>query len=165
MADDARIPEEVKAGDDPVPEPVVAGPDLGVGGARAAAGPDDAEDGAAVVEDRTEAPARAETTRAVTAIEVDVEATRDTRVNTTSFHYMPDMGQMDADLPSLQDAELNAAQKRKLLDAGIGDPDRESPAKRWRGVHFLGAGATGNCSLWVKTNETDNIEEVSVTSC
>ncbi|KAF9692864.1 hypothetical protein EKO04_009106 [Ascochyta lentis] len=81
------------------------------------------------------------------------------RINTSRFSYMPLLSQLNTELPSVDEGKLDKAQKRKLMEAGLCDSDRETEAKRWHGTHFLGQGATGSCTHWVRTDENDNIDE------
>ncbi|KAJ4317772.1 hypothetical protein N0V94_004770 [Neodidymelliopsis sp. IMI 364377] len=83
----------------------------------------------------------------------------DRPVNNTNFTYMAAAAQMNARLPSMPEGNLDGSKKRTLLEAGLGDPERERIGKRWHGAHFLGQGATGSCSLWLRTDRNDNIDE------
>lgn len=87
-------------------------------------------------------------------------------VNTTRFPHMPpDLVGAHSDLPPLDEVRLEPRRKREFLDTGLADPQREVAAKRWQGTHFLGSGATGNCSHWVLTDENGNVEEVRRLVC
>ncbi|KAH7092317.1 hypothetical protein FB567DRAFT_625351 [Paraphoma chrysanthemicola] len=71
---------------------------------------------------------------------------------------------MNAELPTITEGDLNdrdksSEEKRKWLEAGLHNPSREQDAKRWHGAHFLGHGSQGRAGLWVRVNETMNIDE------
>ncbi|KAH7068372.1 hypothetical protein BKA63DRAFT_607075 [Paraphoma chrysanthemicola] len=87
-----------------------------------------------------------------------------TRINTTSMPLWPDIATINAELPAVTEGDLNdrdksSEEKRKWLEAGLHDPTREQEAKRWHGAHFLGHGAQGRAGLWVRVDETMNIDE------
>ena len=169
-ADASKIPEDPKQTDDPAPADTLAapagpaGPTPGVTvpkgdhGATAPAdiGPvPDTDVGAA------RAPPAADDTAQGPVIPTGAQvavAQGSIHVNTTTFNYMPAPSQLHSQLPDIVERKLNPKNKRTLLDAGLADPEREQEGKRWRGTYFLGSGATGNCSLWVQTDEYDNID-------
>lgn len=136
VADDGRIPDEPKTAADPAPAGIAAAAAAGaatvpVAGTVVAGG---AGAGAAV------AP-----------------------VKSRVFSYMPSLKDMCMDLPSFDSGggDIGMAEKRKLMDAGLCDPEKEPEAKRWHGTHFLGQGATGSCTHWVLVDENQNIDQVS----
>lgn len=170
-ADDTKIPATVKVAKDPASIVAAITQDqnaqlAGAGTVGDAGGLTEVGAGtnapeAPATEGRIQSPASSQTQTRVGATGPQVGPTQtDTRVNTTRFNYMPlSMKETHSVLPPLN-GELDTAQKkRSLLEAELGDPNREG--KRWRGAHFLGAGTTGNCTLWVQTDENENIEEVS----
>ena len=72
---------------------------------------------------------------------------------------------MVAELPPFHGASRDALEQttaeRTFLEAGLSDPTLESDGKRWRGVHFLGRGASGRTGMWVRVDDSDHIIEVS----
>lgn len=64
---------------------------------------------------------------------------------------------MHRSLLALDEGDLDQAQERTLLEADL--EYVASEGKWWRGAHFLGAGATGSCTLWLRVDDKDNIEE------
>lgn len=162
MADDTKIPATTKMTKDPAPTVAAITQDQNArlaGAGIVGAGTNAPE--APATEGRIQSPTSSQTQTRVGATGPQVGPTQaDTRVNTTRFDYMPlSMKETHSVLPPLNGEPDTAQKKRSLLEAKLGDPDREG--KRWRGAHFLGAGATGNCTLWVQTDENENIEEVS----
>ncbi|KAH6625333.1 kinase-like domain-containing protein [Boeremia exigua] len=133
-ADDARIPAEHRAAGDPAPA-AIPGPAAVPG------------------------PAVLVTTVSVAAVTAPTAppAPPKTRV----FSHMPPLKNISMELPAFDPDEgpLSTDGKRKLIDAGLADPDKEPEAKRWHGTHFLGQGATGICMHWVRTDENNNIDQ------
>lgn len=119
------------------------------------------------------APARAPSDRGGTPSDIDKGEARSTlskaRVNTTAFHYLPDLRKLNDTLPNFENSddedgeEEKDAKKRRWLDMGLCYPDKESNGQRWYGAHWLGHGATGRVALWVGSNDNNVIQDVSHT--
>lgn len=167
-ADASKIPDGPKKASDGAPEVAAATPDEpaegaagageterpAAGGARSGADATGAVGAARATQPSGDEPARAP----VEPTAQQVQPSRgNTKVNTTVFNYMPpNLREAHWNLPHLDEDELTAAQKRVILEAALGD--REEEDRRWRGADFLGAGATGNCTLWVQVDDKSNIK-------
>jgi hypothetical protein len=169
-ADDLKIPDQPRNSNDPAPAPADGDAPAVEGEAdpTAADHAADRDEGATMPETHVFADVGTQTEvdderEEVEAGENPAAAVQqeDRPVNNTNFAYMAAAAQMNARLPPMSEGNLDGARKRKLLEAGLGDPERERTGKRWHGAHFLGQGATGSCSLWLRTDRDDNIDEVS----
>jgi hypothetical protein len=85
--------------------------------------------------------------------------------NTTAFSFwLP--AEASTNLPQVDD--IDAAEqgqgRRDLFAAGFHYGPEEMNEKRWKGAHILGVGTSAVASLWVRQNETNNIEMVSILS-
>jgi hypothetical protein len=88
-------------------------------------------------------------------------------VNTTIFSFWPDVSAVSTTLPRLRKPVSQFkkdGKKRKLFKAGIDYESDEESNKRWQGAHVLGAGTSGLASLWVQTDEGNNILQVRIRS-
>lgn len=160
--DDAKIPDQPKRASDPAP--VTAGAAVPSQGATAGievpAAPDAGGDPGALSGTDINTQNGDGISDPTTLPQPEAMAAAKHRV----FSYMPSMKDMNMQLPHVC-GKLDRAGKRKLLDAGLYDPNREPEAKRWHGTHFLGRGATGSCTHWVLTDENENIIQVSIDCC
>lgn len=91
------------------------------------------------------------------------------RVNTTTFHYLPDVKDSEDYLPNIEesdqenDEEEAEEKRRRWLEAGLCYPDKDGNGQRWYGAYLLGQGATGRVGLWVGSDDTKVIQDVSQT--
>jgi hypothetical protein len=85
--------------------------------------------------------------------------------NTTAFSFWP-AAEASTALPHIYDVDAAMVKegKRDLFAAGFHYGPEEANEKRWKAVHILGTGSSAVASLWVRQNETNYIEMVSIFS-
>lgn len=80
---------------------------------------------------------------------------------------MPDLETISDDLPALEGGHVNGTDResrlvlRRWLRGGLIYSERERDGHQWHGVQLLGPGATSRVGLWVETDETLTISDVS----
>jgi hypothetical protein len=83
-------------------------------------------------------------------------------VNTTAFPFWPDSAEHVV-LPTINDIEAHTM-KRNLYTAGFHYGPEQRDEKRWKGVHLLGSGTSAVASLWIRRDDNNNVEKVSILS-
>jgi hypothetical protein len=152
IPDDMQIPDEVKRLSDPAPTPVEE--------AEEEADPNGHSDGhlAARPKDGTESQLHA--SESEPAIESAPVGVIPAEFNTTAFPFWPDSA-AHIDLPSINNVETHTM-KRDLYSAGFHYGREEANEKRWKGVHVLGSGTSAVASLWIRRDDNNNVEQVSM---
>jgi hypothetical protein len=54
--------------------------------------------------------------------------------------------------------------KRNLYTAGFHYGPEQRDEKRWKGAHLLGSGTSAVASLWIRRDDNNNVEKVSILS-
>jgi predicted nucleic acid-binding Zn-ribbon protein len=85
--------------------------------------------------------------------------------NTTAFSFWL-AAEASTALPHIYDVDAATEKegKRDLFAAGFHYGPEEANEKRWKAAHILGTGSSAVASLWVRQNETNHIEMVSIFS-
>jgi hypothetical protein len=83
-------------------------------------------------------------------------------VNTTAFPFWPDSTEHVV-LPTINDIEAHTM-KLDLYTSGFHYGPEQRDEKRWKGVHLLGSGTSAVASLWIRRDDNNNVEKVSILS-